>query len=93
MAARHPSRRGVMDLASPGRARPSERQRVDTLLQKVQDKLMPAHAEDIVAINTQTGEYAVGSTFGEACERFHARWPRGPVYLCRVDGGPALHLR
>lgn len=93
MAIRLPFGKRIMDPRLPRRAKPREEQRIDALLKNVQDELMPQHAAEIVVINTDNGEYAVGPTFHEACEKFLARWPKGPMYICRVDGGPALHLR
>jgi hypothetical protein len=93
MVMRLPFQRRIMDPRLPRRAKPREEQRIDDLLKNVQDALMPQHAAEIVAINTANGEYVVGSTFHEACELFLARWPNGPIYLSRVDGRPALHLR
>jgi hypothetical protein len=93
MVMRLPQKR-IMDPRLPRRAKPREEQRIDDLfLKNVQDALMPQHAAEVVAINTGNGEYVVGQTFHEACEKFLARWPKGPLYICRVDGGPALHLR
>ena len=83
----------IVDPRLPRRAPPPERARIDSFLKNVQDELMPQHAEDIVVINTRNGDYAVGKTFHEACESFLARWPNGPMYICRVDGRPAIHLR
>ncbi|GEM_PF-4504879 len=93
MAIRLPFRKRIVDPRLPRRAKPREEQRIDALLKNVQDALMPEHAAEIVAINTDNGEYAVGLTFHEACESFRARWPSGPMYVCRVDGGPGLRIR
>ncbi len=93
MALRDPGRKRLVDPRLTRRAPASEKQRIDAFLKNVQDALMPEHAEEIVVINTQNGEYAVGKTFHEACEIFLAQWPCGPMYVCRVDGRPALHLR
>ncbi len=65
---------------------------IEEMLKKVQDELMPEHATDIVAINTETGEFAVAESFPEACEAFNARWPTGTMYVCQVDGGPGVRM-
>lgn len=93
MMMRTPYRKRIMDPRLPRRAKPREEQWIDDLLKNVQDALMPQHAAEIVAINTDNGEYVVGPTFHEACESFRARWPNGPIYVCRVDGGPGLRIR
>lgn len=93
MAIRNPYRKRIMNPTLPRRAKPLEEQRIDGMLKNVQDALMPEHGAEIVAINTENGEYAVGMTFHEACEGFRARWPNGPMYVCRVDGRPGLHIR
>lgn len=76
----------------PKGARPDEDSQVEVVLKCVQNELMPERARDIVAINTETGEYVVGKDFGEACDGFRERWPHGPLYVCQVDGGPALRM-
>jgi hypothetical protein len=65
---------------------------IDSYLEKIQEKLMPEKAEMIVAINVQTGEYALGEDFGEAAKAFHKRWPKGAFYMCRVNGTPAIRM-
>lgn len=73
-----------------GRAGPAKpAQELPDYLHKVRNDLLPAHASDFVAINMETGQYAIGSLPNEAFNRFLEQWPDAPVYLCRVDGGPA----
>ncbi len=90
---RSASRRRVVRPPTRLQTEPGAGEEIEVMLKKVQEERMPKHAKEIVVINTETGEYVLGTCFHEACEKFRARWPKGPRYICRVDGGPALHLR
>jgi hypothetical protein len=63
--------------------------RAQQYLAEIQKTLMPEHASDFIAINMKTGEYALGKTAHEACDRFTSSWPDHYLFLCRVNGGPA----
>lgn len=89
---RNPRRHQILDPQTPQRSAPVQAHGIDDLLMKVQKELMPERAQEIVAINTETGEFTLGLTFHEACESFRARWPHGPLYVCRVDGGPGMRM-
>jgi hypothetical protein len=65
------------------------RRSTSEFLRKIQRELLPDHAKEFVAINTDTGEYTLGKLPNDAFTTFLARWPDSPMYLCRVDGGPA----
>jgi hypothetical protein len=62
------------------------------VLWRIQQKLMPEHALDIVAINMINGEYVLGKTMREAEDAFEAKWPGYPSYVCRLDGGGAARI-
>jgi len=62
----------------------------DYVLDKIQHALMPEHAKEILAINLESGEYVLGPTSSKASHAFQARWPNKSMYICRVDGGPAV---
>lgn len=62
--------------------------RSERFLKAIQQELMPEHADAVVAINLETGEYVLGSTPDEADQAFRARWPHTLMFRCRVDGGP-----
>ena len=62
--------------------------RADRFLAKIQKELMPEHADEILAINMETGEYVLGADTEEAADKFEKRWPDVLMFKCRVDGGP-----
>jgi hypothetical protein len=80
-------------LKPPQLSRAEFRRRADGFLKKIQEDLMPAHTQEIVAINVDTGEYVLGHSFVEATDAFDARWPHALSFVCRIDGGPALRLK
>jgi hypothetical protein len=59
-------------------------------LEEAQKSLLPEHADRFIAINMATGEYVLGDTSNEAFNKFLDRWPDNMMFLCRVDGGPAI---
>jgi hypothetical protein len=65
---------------------------VDSILEKIQEELMPDKAKMVVAINTQTGEYTLGEDSVQARDAFLKRWPNGGYHLCRVDGTPSMRM-
>ena len=67
----------------------ANRHRESEFLRKIQDELMPDHAMEFLAINLETGEYALAKLPHQASTAFLERWPDAPMFLCRVDGGPA----
>ena len=72
---------------------PEFERRAQQILAVLQVKLMPDHASEVVAINVDTGDYALGRTAREAQEAFRARWPSQLSYRVRVDGGPVVKFR
>ena len=66
--------------------------RIDGFLEKIQEELTPDKAKMVVAINMQTGEYALGEDFKAAREAFEKRWPDGGYFMCRVDGTPSRRM-
>ena len=79
-----------IELKEPRLSRREFNRRADDFLKKVQEKLLPEHARELVAINMVTGEYVLGETLREACIAYTRRWPKILFYLSRVDGGPAI---
>jgi hypothetical protein len=69
---------------------PKPKHAEEVYLERIQHKLMPDHADEIVAINTDTGEYVLGYDVHQAFAAFRSRWPDSAMYLCKVDGGPAV---
>ncbi len=69
---------------------PEGRRRAKQILEELQKTLMPDHADEIIAINVQTGEYTLGRTMNEAIFAFRKRWPDLVSYVIRVDGGPVV---
>lgn len=72
--------------------RTAHEKKIDERLTKIQDQLMPEHGELVVAINMETGEYALGRDNGEAHKEYMKRWPDGGYFMCRVNGGPAMRM-
>ena len=62
--------------------------RADAFLAAIQKELLPEHADELLAINMETGEYVLADTSAEASERYEQRWPDVLNFQCRVDGGP-----
>jgi len=64
--------------------------RARLILADIQKSLMPEHGSDIVCINVETGEYALGATSRDAQRAFERRWPHAFFFQIRVDGGPVV---
>jgi len=64
--------------------------RAKEVLKEMQNKLLPEHASEIVAINVETGEYTLAATLHDALVAFRRRWPGQLAYAIRVDGGPTI---
>ena len=62
---------------------------IHSYLEKIQKELEPEQARMVVAINTQTGEYALGEDSREALAAFRKRWPDSAFHMCRADGSPS----
>ena len=70
--------------------RREEDRRIAEFLKAIQDELMPDHANEIVAINLETGEYTLGTKAIDVALEFKKRWPSAFAHLARVDGGPVF---
>ncbi len=66
--------------------------RADEFLRKIQQELMPAQANKVVAINLETGDYVLADDVDAAADAFWARWPDVLMHRCRVDGGPVFRF-
>lgn len=64
--------------------------RADRFLAAIQKELMPEHADEILVINMETGEYVLGADLYDATEEAENRWPDVLFFRCRVDGGPVV---
>jgi hypothetical protein len=62
---------------------------INSYLEKIQQELSPEQAKMVIAINTDTGEYALGEDSREALHAYRERWGDYGFYLCRVDGSPS----
>ena len=60
------------------------------MLAKIHEQLAPEDADSIVAINTDTGEFVLGSDYGVAYRAFREKFGDAGRYICRVDGSPAI---
>jgi hypothetical protein len=80
---------GKVQLKKPQLPRADFNRRADAFLKKIQEKLMPEHADELIAINMETGEYVLSKAREEVISAFLARWPDTLMFLCRVDGGPS----
>jgi hypothetical protein len=76
--------------APPLRSLREADRRVEHILRELQQKLMPRHAAEVLAINPESGEYVLAATADEASDIFHERWPEQLAYVVRVDGGPVV---
>ncbi len=74
----------------PDLSRKEFSRRAREFLHKIQRELLPEKADQVVAINMETGEYVLANTNAEATEAFWDRWPEVLMYVCRVDGGPSV---
>ena len=66
------------------------RRRGDELLRELQESLLPEHANDIVAIDVDSGGYVLAQTRDEATRKFREKFPGQLFYRSRVDGGPVI---
>ena len=62
---------------------------IDGYLAMIQEEVPAEQSKMVVAINTSTGEYALGEDSREALEAFRKRWPDSGYFMCRVDGTPS----
>ncbi len=68
--------------------RREEDRRIAEFLKAIQEELLPEHAAEVVAINLETGEYALGADDLAALLAFKKRFPKTFCHMVRVDGGP-----
>ena len=80
-------------LKKPRLSRAEFNRRADEYLKRIQHELLPDHATDFVAINMETNEYVLGQSLHEVFAAYRARWSDCLMYLCRVDGSPAIKFR
>ena len=60
---------------------------------KVQLALRPDAQEDrVVAVDRETGNFALGNDYGEAFREFRKKYPDAWPYISKVDGSPALRM-
>jgi hypothetical protein len=85
-------RRKAENDATRPRPRKEREQRAIEILRVLQPELMPEHSDDIISINTVTGEYALGKNAAESRQRYRERWPDQPAYTMRVDGRPLVRF-
>ena len=69
------------------------RRRGREILKQIQEKLMPEHARDILAIDVESGGYVLAETPEEALALFRQKFPGKVAWLVRVDGGPVRRYR
>jgi hypothetical protein len=62
----------------------------DAILKELQKTLLPEHANEIIAIDVESGDYCLGKTSREAWTALRQRHPDRVAYVARVDGGPAF---
>ena len=62
-------------------------------LKRLQVELLPEHAEEIVALDPYTGDYALGPDGKEALRRFREQYPGRIAWMARADGGPVYSYR
>jgi hypothetical protein len=60
------------------------------VLKKLQEVLLPEHADKIIALDLETEEYCLGKTSREAVDAFKERYPGQRPFVIRVDGGPVI---
>ncbi len=81
-----------LELKKPNLSRSAFERRAEEYLQRIQADLMPDQANEIVAINMETGEYVVGKDKREVTRTFRSRWPNTLMFRSRVDGGPVTRF-
>lgn len=64
--------------------------RSDELLREFQKTLLPEHADEVIAIDVEGGEYVLGTTANEAFQKFLKEFPGKLMCLVRVDGGAVV---
>lgn len=62
----------------------------DAILKRLQDVLLCGHADEIIAIDVDTGDYCLGTTSREALAAFRKSHPDRVAWMARVDGGPVV---
>ena len=62
-------------------------------LTKIGPNLMPDRAEDVIAINIETGEYLLEDDSDEDVRfKFRKKWPGRHPYVSRVNGRAAIRF-
>ncbi len=64
--------------------------RARRILAELQPNLLPEHADEVIAINVDTGDYVLASDSHQAWQHFRERWPGALAFVIRVDGGPVV---
>lgn len=64
--------------------------RSDELFKELQKTLLPEHADEIIAIDVDSGGYVLSRTRREAIEKFRLLFPGKVSFIVRVDGGPII---
>ena len=59
----------------------------------LQDKLEAEHRDRYVAINVDTGQYALGDSVRGALAEAHERWPGGVFYVIWIGRPATAHIR
>jgi hypothetical protein len=62
----------------------------DAILKELQKTLLPEHANAMIAIDVESGDYCLGETSREAWTALRERHPDRVAYVSRVDGRPAF---
>ena len=62
----------------------------EAILTELQKTLLPDHAEDIIAIDVDGGDYYLGETRHEALAAFRREHPDRVAWVIRADGGPVV---
>ena len=68
------------------------RRRAYERLHELQPSLLPEHAEDLIAIEPDSGEYVLAQDRRDVYDRFDEKFPDKLAYVMRVDGGPVLRV-
>ncbi|MBI1930009.1 hypothetical protein HYR99_37875 [Candidatus Poribacteria bacterium] len=64
--------------------------RSDELLKELQKTLLPDHADEVIAIEVESGGYVLGKTPTETALKFWEQFPDKLMFLVRVDGGAVV---
>ena len=62
----------------------------EEIYERVREKLETEFPSECVFINTDTGDYVVGGTFGEAHRRFLERFGDAPSWDARIGEVPGV---